>query len=56
MMYSQNDKTGVLEVLEIKIFFTAQPWWVHFKKKKFFNEFYTWVIVSNKFLKKVKNL
>ena len=27
MMYSQNDETGVLEVLQIKIFFAAQPWW-----------------------------
>ena len=26
-MYSQNDETGVLEVLEIKMFFTAQAWW-----------------------------
>ena len=26
MMYSQNDETGVLEVLEIKCF-AAQPWW-----------------------------
>ena len=24
-MYSQNDDTGVLEVLEIKIFFAVQP-------------------------------
>ena len=27
LMYLQNDKTDVLEVLEIKIFFVAQPWW-----------------------------
>ena len=26
-IYSQNDATGVLEVLENKIFFAAQPWW-----------------------------
>ena len=26
MMYSQNDETGALEVLVIKIFFAAQPW------------------------------
>ena len=26
-MYSQNDETSILEVLEIKIFFTAQQWW-----------------------------
>ena len=26
-MYSQNDETGVLEVVENKIFFSAQPWW-----------------------------
>ena len=25
-VYSQNDETGVLEVLEIKTFFAAQPW------------------------------
>ena len=27
MIYSQNDETSILEVLEI-ISFTAQPWWV----------------------------
>ena len=26
-MYSQNDKTGILEVLENKIFIVVQPWW-----------------------------
>ena len=26
-MYSQNDEIGVVEVLEIKIFFAAQPCW-----------------------------
>ena len=30
MLYSQNDKNGVLEVLDIKNFFTAQPWWTDF--------------------------
>ena len=30
MMYSQNDKIGVLEVLEIKIFFADEPWWADF--------------------------
>ena len=25
-IYSQNDETGTLEVLENKIFFTAQAW------------------------------
>ena len=26
MIYSQNDETGIFEVLQI-ISFTAQPWW-----------------------------
>ena len=26
-MYSQNDETGILEVLENEIFFAAQSWW-----------------------------
>ena len=26
-MYPQDDEIGVLEVLEIKILFAAQPWW-----------------------------
>ena len=25
MMYFQSDETGILDILEIKIFFTAQP-------------------------------
>ena len=29
-MYLQNDETGVLEILESKIFFAAQPWWEDF--------------------------
>ena len=29
-MYPQNDKTDVLELLEIKTFFVAQPWWKDF--------------------------
>ena len=27
LMYPQDDEIGVLEVLEIKILFAAQPWW-----------------------------
>ena len=27
-MYSQNNETGVLEILKIKFFFVAQPWWI----------------------------
>ena len=30
IMYSQNDEIDVLEVLEIKILFVAQPWWADF--------------------------
>ena len=26
-MYSQNDEAGILDVLENKILFAAQPWW-----------------------------
>ena len=29
-IYSQNDETGVLEVLESKILFAAQPRWEDF--------------------------
>ena len=32
MIYSQNDEAGVLEVLEIKVFLTAQLWWADFWK------------------------
>ena len=38
-MYSQNDKTGVLVVIESKIFFAAQPWWED-------SGFYSSVVVS----------
>ena len=31
MAYSQNEKQ-VLEVLEIKFFSTAQPWWADFQR------------------------
>ena len=27
--YPKNDKIGVLEMLETKTFFAAQPWWTH---------------------------
>ena len=29
-VYSHNDESGVVQVLEIKIFFAAQPWWEDF--------------------------
>ena len=27
LMYPQNDKLSILEVLEVKAFFAVQPWW-----------------------------
>ena len=38
-MYSQNDETGVLEVLEIIFFFAAQPWSTDFYIDFFQNYF-----------------
>ena len=38
-MYSQNDETGVLEVLEINFFFAAQPWSTDFYIDFFQNYF-----------------
>ena len=35
-MYSQNDKNGVLEVIEIKTLFTVRPWWTDLLIKNFF--------------------
>ena len=32
IVYSQNDEIGVLEVLELKVFFAAHLWWVDFDK------------------------
>ena len=29
-MYSENDETDILEVLDSEIFFVAQPWWENF--------------------------
>ena len=42
--YSQNDETGVLEVLEIKFFFPDQPWWelLHNFLNFFFVDFTLW--------------
>ena len=42
MMYSQNDETGVLEVLEIKIFFYVQQWLPGFYQ--FFKKFFLWIL------------
>ena len=53
-MYSQNYENGILEVLEIKTFFAAQPWWTDFLR--IFVKlcgFYT-CGTSEKFSKKVK--
>ena len=46
MMYSGNNEAGDLEVLEIKIFFAAQPWWADFIEffKNSFSGFYTLVM------------
>ena len=57
MMYSQNNETGVLEVLEIKILFAAQPWWAEFYR--IFLKFFQWILhfgdgISETFLKKKK--
>ena len=30
MMYSQSDERGILDILQIKILFAAQPWWADF--------------------------
>ena len=45
-MYSANNEAGDLEVLEIKIFFAAQPWWADFIEflKNSFSGFYTLVM------------
>ena len=48
-MYSQNGETGILEVLENKIFFAAQPWWEDLLQnplKIFSMGFYNLVVVS----------
>ena len=53
-MNSQNYENGILEVLEIKTFFAAQPWWTDFLR--IFVKlcgFYT-SGTSEKFSKKVK--
>ena len=57
MMYSQNNETGVLEVLEIKILFAAQPWWAEFHR--IFLKFFQCILhfgygISETFFKKKK--
>ena len=41
-MYSQNNEIGVLEVLEIKISFADQLWWVDFSI--IFKKFFPWIL------------
>ena len=55
-MYSQNDETGVLEALESKIFFAAQPLWEELYQ--IFSRDFTiqWWYLSEFLEKKVKNL
>ena len=60
-MYSQNDETGILEVLEIFFFFATQPSWADLYKR--FSKFFSWILqlvigISIIFLKTkiVKNL
>ena len=38
MICSQNNETGILEILKLKVFFAVQPWWVESERKfvKFF--------------------
>ena len=57
MIYSQSDERGILDVLEIKIFFAAQPWWAEFLKnflKFLFVDFVLWWWYLCKFLVKRK--
>ena len=59
-MYSCNNETGFLEVVEIKIVFAVQPWWADFHW--IFKNFFQWILhfgdgISENFLaKKVKIL
>ena len=60
-IYSQNDETGILEVLEIFFFFATQPSWADLYKR--FSKFFLWILqlvigISVIFLKTkiVKNL
>ena len=56
--YSQNNETGVLEVLENN-FFTAQPWWEDLKILKVFFEDFTnhwWNVCEFLEKKRVTNL
>ena len=48
MLYYQSDERGILDVLEIKIFFAAQPLLNIFFFKKYFCEFFTFVVMSQK--------
>ena len=56
-MYSQNDETGILEVLENKISFAAQLWWEDLYRilQKKFCVFYNSVVVHCEFLEKKSN-
>ena len=54
-MYSGNNEAGDLEVLEIKIFFAAQPWWadfIEFLKNSFSGFLHFGDGISENFLKK----
>ena len=42
LMYPKNDKIGVLEMLETKTFFAAQPWWTHLLR--IFVKFSPWAL------------
>ena len=57
LMYSQNNETGILEVLKIKIFFAAQSWWAEFLR--IFLKLFLWILrfggdISTSFLKTEK--
>ena len=44
-MHSYNDETGILEVLEIKIFFAAQAWLEDLYRS--FWKFFPWILQFN---------
>ena len=47
ILYSQNGKNGVLEVLKIKAFFAVPPWWTDFLRTSLCG-FYTGGIEKSK--------
>ena len=57
-MYSQSDERCILDVLEIKISFAAQPWWedFYFFFKFLFVDFTLWWWYLCKFLEKRKKV